>query len=79
MDAIDLAIDACGSISELARRIGVKPPAIHQWEAVPADRVLTVAEATGWRVTPHKMRPDLYPNQTDGMPDHLFRCEPVAK
>ncbi|MDM7114292.1 Rha family transcriptional regulator, partial [Klebsiella pneumoniae] len=33
---------------------------------VPADRVLQIYEVTG--VTPHELRPDLYPNTTDGLP-----------
>ncbi|EBE6237586.1 helix-turn-helix domain-containing protein [Salmonella enterica] len=26
------------------------------------------SECTGWRVTPHDLRPDIYPNPTDGLP-----------
>ena len=31
-------------------------------------RVIDVCAATGWRVTPHELRPDLYPNADDGLP-----------
>ncbi|EMP2222809.1 TPA: helix-turn-helix domain-containing protein [Enterobacter hormaechei subsp. steigerwaltii] len=33
---------------------------------VPQNRVLSIYYATG--VTPHELRPDLYPNPTDGLP-----------
>nr|WP_272501713.1 YdaS family helix-turn-helix protein [Silvania confinis] len=33
---------------------------------VPQGRVLPIFNATG--VTPHELRPDLYPNPTDGLP-----------
>ena len=68
MDALELAIYKCGSIAELARRVGVAAPAIHQWSRVPAERVLSVSEATKWEVTPHQLRGDLYPNEMDGLP-----------
>jgi DNA-binding transcriptional regulator YdaS (Cro superfamily) len=63
---------------DIARAVGVHPVLIHLWSKgkreLPADRVLAVARATGWRVTPHELRPDLYPNPTDGLPvDHPLR------
>ncbi|EIQ80106.1 hypothetical protein SF123566_8473 [Shigella flexneri 1235-66] len=39
---------------------------------VPADRVLPIFNATG--VTPHELRPDLYPNPTDGLPAQEVRA-----
>lgn len=61
----------------LANRIKCSHSAISQWERVPAERVLAVAEACGWRVTPNQLRPDLYPNQMDGLPicRLLAHCE----
>jgi DNA-binding transcriptional regulator YdaS (Cro superfamily) len=56
----------------LAKRIGVPAVLVHQWahnkRQIPADRVLSVSRATEWRVTPHQLRPDIYPNPTDGLP-----------
>jgi DNA-binding transcriptional regulator YdaS (Cro superfamily) len=49
----------------------VTQSAVHQWIAggrVRAEQVLDVAAAAGWRVTPHELRPDLYPHPDDGMP-----------
>ncbi|EFA1534654.1 transcriptional regulator, partial [Escherichia coli] len=30
------------------------------------EKVLRIAEATNFEVTPHELRPDIYPNPTDG-------------
>lgn len=35
---------------------------------VSADYVIQIAKAVGFEVTPHQLRPDLYPNETDGLP-----------
>ncbi|MDP1063070.1 YdaS family helix-turn-helix protein, partial [Klebsiella pneumoniae] len=48
---------------------GVSGMAVSQWKTkgiVPSSQVLQVFNATG--VTPHELRPDLYPNPTDGIP-----------
>ncbi|WP_392440024.1 YdaS family helix-turn-helix protein [Edwardsiella piscicida] len=71
MTALDSAIKAVGSANKLAVAIGVSGMAISQWKkknngTVPASRVLPVFKATG--ITPHELRPDLYPNPTDGLP-----------
>jgi DNA-binding transcriptional regulator YdaS (Cro superfamily) len=69
MTAIDNAIRVAGSANKLACTIGVSGMAVSQWKAkgtVPSSRVLQVFSATG--VTPHELRPDLYPNPTDGLP-----------
>jgi len=57
-----------GGPASLGRRFGISPAAVSKWPAVPPDRVLGVAEATGWAYTPHQIRPDLYPNPLDALP-----------
>lgn len=61
-----------GTAARLAVQIGVSPVLISQWRTerrtIPGDRVIPIARATGWRVTPHELRPDLYPNAGDGVP-----------
>lgn len=54
----------------VARIAGVSPQAVSKWRGrVPdAAAVLKLAAATGWKVTPHDLRPDIYPNPTDGLP-----------
>lgn len=62
------------SQAAFGRRVGVKgvtQSAVAQWIAggrVKAEQVLDVAAASGWRVSPHDLRPDLYPHPDDGMP-----------
>lgn len=58
------------SFTAAATALGVSREAVRKWErdGVPAERVLKICEATGWRVVPHQLRPDLYPNPTDAMP-----------
>lgn len=57
--ALEKAIDAAGTLQELASRIGVTPQAISQWEKVPPLRVLDVERATG--ISRQDLRPDIYP------------------
>ena len=52
------AIRAVGSVSELARRIGISQPSISSWDRVPAERVVSVESATG--VNRAVLRPDLF-------------------
>jgi DNA-binding transcriptional regulator YdaS (Cro superfamily) len=77
------ACDAAGGKGRLAAALGVTPPSVHQWydgtRPLPADRVLAVSRATSWQVTPHALRPDIYPNPTDGLPPEVARKPPAAK
>ncbi|WP_023640402.1 transcriptional regulator [Dickeya zeae] len=71
MTALDNAIQAAGSARKLGAAVGVTGMAISRWKTkyagiVPASRVLQIYHVTG--VTPHELRPDLYPNPTDGLP-----------
>lgn len=52
------AIEAAGSAAELARRIGIAPQAVTQWDEVPLKRVLIVEKVTG--VPREILRPDMY-------------------
>ncbi|POZ15043.1 helix-turn-helix domain-containing protein [Enterobacter sp. RHB15-C17] len=68
MTGIENAILRSGSASALGALIGVSKMAVSLWRrnGIPAERVLPIFTATG--VTPHELRPDLYPNPTDGLP-----------
>ncbi|SOB76153.1 Putative antitoxin of toxin-antitoxin system, YdaS/YdaT [Marinobacter sp. LV10R510-11A] len=71
--SLDLAIKYMGGQSALAAEIGVKQAHVWNWlnrqgRKAPANRVLAISAATGWRITPHELRPDIYPNPTDGLP-----------
>lgn len=74
MNALDKACSLAETKARLARKIDIKPQALQQWLAsgiVPADRVLSVAKAVDYQVTPHDLRPDLYPHPEDGLPLEL--------
>lgn len=67
------AIEIKGTQVALAKAIGVKQPYIWNWlnrdgGKVPPSLVLKTCEAVEWAVTPHDLRPDIYPNPTDGLP-----------
>lgn len=68
------------SYAEIARKVGVTGEAVRKWflSGVPAERVLSVSQATDWRVTPHELRQDIYPNQLDGLPPKVARRKKVA-
>ena len=71
MNGLAKAIKQVGTASNLASLLGIKPMSVSRWKNrykgnVPADRVLQVFKITG--VTPHELRPDLYPNPYDGIP-----------
>lgn len=71
MNGLEKAIKKVGTASNLATLLGIKPMSVSRWKnrykgVVPHDRVLAIFNITG--VTPHELRPDLYPNPTDGVP-----------
>lgn len=71
MKALDKAIAAVGSATKLAEHLSVSAMTVSHWKKrkdgeVPLRRVLPIFHATG--VTPHELRPDLYPNPSDGLP-----------
>lgn len=74
MDAVspvESAIRRVGGPAEVARRRKLKTRwGVAKWirDGLPAEHVIWLAEQTGWAFTPHQLRPDLYPNPTDGIP-----------
>lgn len=57
------AINAAGSQTALANRLGISQASVAEWKArnrIPAARVLAVEALTG--VSRHQLRPDLYPD-----------------
>ncbi|EAX2552577.1 helix-turn-helix domain-containing protein [Salmonella enterica] len=55
--------------------MGCKQQTVSLWlnNDVPASKVLALCSSLNWRITPHEVRPDLYPNKNDGLPDSLKR------
>ena len=69
----DIRLKLCAITSQraIAKGLGVTPQAVNQWFAksvIPARFVLKLCEFVGWSITPHEVRPDLYPSKLDGMP-----------
>lgn len=68
MNAMKEAISLVG-LKKLAQGLGVSHQAVRKYESsrVPAERVIDVAMLTGWKITPHQLRPDLYPLPGDAL------------
>lgn len=70
--ALARAIALAGGQSALAQRLGSTQSVIWTWanrdRRVRAEQVIPVAAAVDWQVTPHELRPDLYPHPSDGLP-----------
>jgi DNA-binding transcriptional regulator YdaS (Cro superfamily) len=64
--ALRRAIAAVGGTqTALARALGLSQAHVWNWlraGRVPAERVLAIYRATGGEVTPHALRPDIYPD-----------------
>lgn len=82
--SLSKAVSLAGGQAQLARLIksvvpGTKIGQVHVWgwlnqakmEVPPPEAVLPIAEALEWRITPHELREDLYPNPTDALPAHV--------
>ena len=80
MNAMKEAVSLVG-LSKLARGLGVSHQAVRKFEAsrVPAERVIEVAMLTGWKVTPHQLRPDLYPLPGDALLSYPQRAPQVVQ
>lgn len=69
MDAIQKAASQVGGQARLAELIQVSPQAINQWckgvRPLPGEQVIPICLAVrgqGGVITPHDLRPDLYPD-----------------
>lgn len=69
-DTQNKILSVCKSQSELGRRLGKNSQTISAWfrNGVARGEVINASRALNWQVTPHELRPDLYPNPTDGLP-----------
>lgn len=57
-DGLAKAIGAIGSVSELAKGIGLSVQAVSQWPRVPAERCIEIEQLCG--VSRYVLRPDIY-------------------
>jgi DNA-binding transcriptional regulator YdaS (Cro superfamily) len=58
--ALVAAVALAGGYASLAAKLGLNKATVHQWNRVPAERVLAVEAATG--VPRQRLRPDIYPD-----------------
>lgn len=85
------AVELAGSQAELARALAahipgskISQPLVWGWlnlvkiEVPPPEMVIPIAEVLDYRMTPHELRHDLYPNPTDALPEHVA-AEVVAR
>lgn len=80
-ESLQKAVDFAGGQVHLARGIrehlhDSKIGQVHVWgwlnnvkmEVPPAETVIPIAATCHWKITPHDLRPDLYPNPDDALP-----------
>ena len=69
-------------VQQIAEACGISVQAVYKWEkagAVPPEHVLAVCEAAEWQVTPHTLRPDIYPHPSDGLPRSMCACTEIKE
>ncbi len=56
--------------TQIAAKLGCCPQTVSLWfkTKVPAERVLGLCDALDFSITPHQVRPDIYPNPGDALP-----------
>ena len=62
---LERAVELCGGQAGLARRIGSSQQSVAYWltkavRGVPAEMVPAIEQATGFQVTRHDLRPDIF-------------------
>jgi DNA-binding transcriptional regulator YdaS (Cro superfamily) len=63
MQPIDKIKQVLGSQAALATALDVSRMTVTKWKGrIPAERVLPIYHATEGQISPHEMRPDIYPD-----------------
>lgn len=72
MNPILKAIELAGSQTRLGELAGVSQATVSDWlngkKVISAENVMSLCAALKWRITPHELRPDIYPNRRDAIP-----------
>jgi DNA-binding transcriptional regulator YdaS (Cro superfamily) len=76
-------VEICGGQVALAAILATDEYPIkqaHVWgwlnkntDGIPAIHVIKACQCVNWQVTPHELRPDIYPHPEDGLPNDM-RC-----
>lgn len=65
LEALEKAVELAGGQSKLAAQIGKKQGHIWHWLnkslMCPAEQAIPISTAVGGQVSPHDLRPDIYP------------------
>lgn len=64
------------SLTDIGKHFDISSQAVGKWFLkgnVPPERVLPLCALLNWSVTPHELRPDIYPNPTDYLPEGHFK------
>lgn len=57
-DRLERVFRAAGSMSALARLLGITPQSVADWNDIPPERCLKIESLTG--VSRYELRPDIY-------------------
>lgn len=73
MSALQRIIDHLDTQTATGAIVGVNQQTVASWliKGVPPKHVIPLCEAVFYRVTPHELRPDVYPHPDDGLPQTL--------
>lgn len=62
-------------LAEIKQDNKISPSHLNNWlsrdKKIPGEWVRPLSEAANWGITPHELRPDIYPHPNDGLPEHL--------
>ena len=59
---VDTVLRECGGITRVAEHFGITRSAVQQWKThgIPANRVRTLVELGGHKMSPSDIRPDIF-------------------
>lgn len=85
---LEKIVDLAGGQAALAKELETPEKPIkqgHVWnwlnvtiDGIPAEHVIKACEIVGFKVTPHQVRPDLYPHPHDGLPETMRSISNLA-
>lgn len=73
MSALQRIIEIKKTQAAVAAVVGARQQVVGHWlrDGVPAKHVLALCTDIAFEVTPHELRPDIYPHPEDGLPAAL--------
>ena len=79
-DVLRRILDDGISLNWIGTKMGITYMGVRKWfkkgQKVPAVHVIRLCEILDWRVLPHEIRPDIYPNLIDGVPREEIEKRP---